>query len=656
MKTAASSTSSSPGLARLISSLDQLGPAPHWQDIHRLLETTPLSWDDVAPYVEEDDRSYRRWSVHRTDAYELLVMTWKPGQESAAHDHAGSYCCLRVIKGRLVETLYERANDGLVDPQQKTTMNVGEVTSDPGRVIHSLHNTESDETLATVHVYSPPLPELRRYVIRPPAARKLDIFERTPVPNAQTVLIAGGGFCGTMVAANLMRLGSQRKHPLHIIIVDKQATFGEGAAYRTSDARHLLNVPAGRMSAWPDRPDDFFLWAQQRDPAVAPYDFLPRRLYGQYVRDIFLTEASAAAAWISAEIIKDEVVHASRSEEGSWHVGTASGRTLKAGAMVLATGHRPPEDITAHRWTGPRNRYIADPWSSLAITAIGKDEPVLVLGTGLTAVDVILSLSDSHRTAPIIAVSRRGLTPTIHTPSPVQPQNLTDVVNHLLSEAAGPLTARRLVKQVRQLATHTMSRGGDWRSVIDGLRAATPALWQALPPAERKRFLQHVRPFWEIHRHRMATKVGKTVQEMIDQGRLRILAGHVESFHATDATVQAKIRPRLSSDCQTLAVGAVINCTGPGITASAQHDSVVGSLIRAGELVTDELNLGVITGPNGEALTSSGQWNSSLIVIGTLRKPTLWESTAVPELRQQARDAAETILTALPTLAPAAEA
>ena len=238
-----------------------------------------VEWDDVAPFVEPSPLGYARRRIARTDAFELLVMTWLPGQGSVPHDHAGSICALRIIRGHVRESFFTPARDGLVDREQASELVEGEVIVDASDHIHSLMNAEgAPETLVTLHVYAPPLPELRRFAARPAGATPPPPFTRTPKREAPVVAIVGGGFSGTLVAAHLMRLATEAKQPLHVVLHDRQAAYGEGAAYRTVDSRHLLNVPASNMSAWPDRPTDFLTWARTKDAATEPGDFLPRKL------------------------------------------------------------------------------------------------------------------------------------------------------------------------------------------------------------------------------------------------------------------------------------------------------------------------------------------------------------------------------------------
>ena len=232
------------------------------------------------------------------------------------------------------------------------------------------------------------------------------------------VAIVGSGFSGTMVATHLAKLAREGDRPLHVVLFDGQAALGEGAAYRTSETQHVLNVPTSNMSAWPDSPSDFLEWARAKDPRVAPYSFLPRRTYGEYLRSTFLAQAAQAGERTSIEVRREEVSTIER-RSGGWRVRAGDAAGIEAHAIVLATGHRPPDDPLAQQWSGSRARYIEDPWVSPALSSIATHEAVALLGTGLTAIDVLLSLTRSERTGPVIALSRRGLSPASHPPGPL---------------------------------------------------------------------------------------------------------------------------------------------------------------------------------------------------------------------------------------------
>lgn len=630
----------SPRLRALVERAIAHGAALDREAATALLAGSGIELEDVLPFVEESAQAYTRRRIARTDRFELLVMTWRTGQGSAPHDHAGSLCALKILSGGVHETRFVPAIDGLVDALPSDEIREGEVLVDQTGQVHALRNTRA-ETLVTLHLYAPPLPELRRFCARVTGDALLPAFTRARDPRARVVAIVGGGFSGTLAAAHLVRLASAEQRPLHVVIVDRQATFGEGPAYRTADARHLLNVPASNMSAWPDRPADFVAWAQARDARVQSSDFLPRRVYGEYVRARFFETIAEAGERVSVEIVRAEVSRLERAYEG-WRVELDGASPLAADAVILATGHRPPDDPLRGRFVGSRARYIEDPWASLALSAIGDDEPIVLLGSGLTALDVLLTVTRGRRSAPVVALSRRGLLPAWHAPdlASVQRVDPSPWLEPLLARPGGP-RARELVRGVRAAIADERE---NWRGVIDGLRPHTARVWSALSPDEASRFLRHVRPFWEVCRHRAAPSIGLLVDRLREEGLFRSMAGRVARAESDDDGVTLHVRPRGSAEPTILRTAWVINCTGPGTTT--EPSPVVGSLIEGGHARADRFGLGLLTRADGHPIGAHGS-TERLVVIGTLRKPQLWESTAVPELRQQALDAARAVLASI---------
>jgi uncharacterized NAD(P)/FAD-binding protein YdhS len=545
----------------------------------------------------------------------------------------------------MTEQLFEQGPDGQVRKTDAARRGAQEITVDPGVIIHALGNDpDSGQVLVTVHIYSPPLPEIRRYAVTddPPA----DLFLRQLPADARVIAIVGGGFTGAMTLANLLRFGSQAEFPLHIVLIDRLPAVGEGVAYRTNDPRHLLNVPAGRMSAWPDRPNDFLDFARAKDPSVNPGDLLPRRIYGQYIRRTLRDLAESAGHHLSVEVIRDEAKRLTRTADSTWSIQTAAGRSIEADLAVITVGHRPPDDPFAKRWVGPRHRFVADPWSALVLSQIGPNEPVLLLGSGLTAVDAILTLDRADRTAPLIVVSRRGLMPMPHSRQPGSAADVAELLAQWLDPGT-PLTVRQMVRTLRRHIAAAAKAGTDWRQVIDGLRPAIPNLWGRLSLSERRRFLGHVRPFWEVHRHRLSPDIADGLARLGQKGTLQVTAGAFVSASADADGIDVTLSCRDDSTKRTVRVSWVINCTGPGVHNRHTTHPILRPLLETGALCEDELSLGLRTDSIGRAIDADGKTQDTLLVTGTLRKSTLWESTAVPELRQQAQIVAQTALATL---------
>jgi uncharacterized NAD(P)/FAD-binding protein YdhS len=628
-------------LLDLVDELDGLGKEPTVAALGHAMQRVNLTPADVADYVHPTPRNYNRVPVVVREAYDLLVMTWLPGQASVPHDHAGSICAMQVVQGEAVEGCYHVAPDGYVDLQYETAVRCGEVVAGQDASVHTVRNASpTAELLVTVHVYSPPLRDTRQFRPRPKPRGEGQRCDQNRTP---TLVIVGGGFSGTMAAAQTLRRARQAALTVEVVLIERRGAIGEGLAYSTRDSAHLLNVPAGRMSAWPDRPDDFVRWASRVHGEVRPTDFLPRQWYGEYVRESLLNTAEKAGEAANLAVVFDEVRHVARHPSGGWMVHLARGPSLRADAVILTVGHRPPSDPIGKRWSGPRTRFIADPWRPFATNVVGPDEAAVVLGSGLTAVDTVLSLSQQPRRAPITLVARHGLLPHAHASGPLLPVDLTPMVSELVA-APGGVRAQRLLRLLRRKVRELAATGADWRCVVDGLRPHTARLWQSMPPAERRQFLVRLRPFWEVHRHRMALAVAENFQALLARGEVRLVAGCVESAQAEADVVRLVLRQRGGDRLIESDTSWVINCTGPLPSNSVESNPVIGSLLISGMLRPDELSLGIETTLTGNAIAADGREVADLYLVGTLRKSTDWESTAVPELRNQAAAAAEGVL------------
>jgi len=632
-------------LRTIVRQLEDLGAGITGDQVTAILSGAELTIHDVEDFVSIKLDGYSRRRVARTETFEILVMTWLPGQGNVAHDHAGSVSAFKILRGTGDETRYAQAVDSLVDAVGTRQLHEGEVGIDAGDVIHAVCNERTGEPLVSVHVYAPPVRELRRFTLRSGDSAPAHAFLRCCQPDAPQVAIVGGGCSGAMVAVQLVRRAARFDMPMHLIILDRQTSIAEGAAYRTPDDRHLLNVPASGMSAWPDRPDDFLEWAKRQDSSVVPYSFMPRRMYGEYLRATFLDAIAQAGPQVSVEIRREQADTIERRGKSGWRVHCTENRPIEADAVVLAAGHRPLIDPLRERWSGPRARYIEDPWSSLMLTAIEKDESVCLLGTGLTAIDVLQSLGGSTRSAPVMAFSRRGLLPAAHSPVPLPRIDPQDWLQPLL-HADTSITTRSLTRNIRRAVQDAESAGLDGRQVIDGLRPYISQIWTALSPHERTRFLRHVRAFWEVARHRMAPTVAEAVAAAMQAGIFKVSAARMLGARGDMDGATLTVRRRGRSAHESHRFDWIINCAGPGAGRECGFPPSIARLIDSGHLQTDTDGIGIRSTPHGQALVDA-RVIEDLLLIGSLRKADDWESTAVPELRLQAALAADAIIALL---------
>lgn len=456
------------------------------------------------------------------------------------------------------------------------------------------------------------------------------------------VVIVGAGLSGTLVAANLLR----RAHAgTRITLIERKPPLGRGVAYGTLSPVHRLNVPASKLTAWPDQPDHFFNWASQQtgapglgDAPVAKTDFLPRYLFGQYIEAVLEEARTLAGQGVVFRVIDGEVIDVDdTSAEGPHTVLLADGTALAADVVVLALGNLPGEYPIRkplpiyHTW-----RYVHVPWLMAAVENIKPDEDVLIVGAGLTAVDIILQLDAQGHRGTIHALSRRGLRPKKHQLGPPYPT--------FLDREPLPPTLRAAVRRIRQELRKAAREGVDWRAVLDAIRPQTQALWKGFSLEDRARFMRHVRPFWETHRHRLAPQVAKRIEEMETEGKVKFYAGRLQTLEERTGAVYAVFRCRGSGALTTLRVGKVINCTGPRTDYSKFQHPLFINLLARGLIDHDPLALGINASPEGEVYRYGGDASGWLFTLGAPMKGALWECTAVPEIRVQAVKLAERIV------------
>lgn len=427
-----------------------------------------------------------------------------------------------------------------------------------------------------------------------------------------SIAIVGAGASGTLLALQLKR---KVEVAAAVTLIDRDARFGLGLAYSTENPNHLLNVPIGRMSAFEDQPLHFVEWMQRNaahmlnSAPVAELAFVPRRLYGAYLRDLLRALKPAP------EMLHDEVV-AIEGGDGLSQLRCASGRILSANLVVLATGNDRPAtpDIAGLE---EATFWRPDAWRTDAFAGLHRGLPILLMGTGPTAVDAVITLLDCGHVGPIYAVSRRGLLPRRHAVGgPVLPIKLPS--NLGLGE---------LTQFVRQEADASRE---NWRGVIDALFPFLQDIWQSLSLAERQQFLRHLRPWWDVHRQRMPEKIAARIDAASASGQLHVLAGRITACEASAVW----LRQRGGRDTR-LEVGRVVNCSGPCTDPARSDDPLTLAMLRDGLARPDECRLGFDVTRAGALLGRLGKVSRSLFALGPPTRGAFWDITAIPVIRRQ---------------------
>ncbi|MER6122459.1 FAD/NAD(P)-binding protein [Streptomyces sp. NPDC001795] len=452
-----------------------------------------------------------------------------------------------------------------------------------------------------------------------------------PARGRYALAIVGAGAAGALTAIQLCETAARRRTPLELVLVDPAPEAGRGTAYATPDPRHRLNVPAGGMSCYPDDPGHFTRWlCRHGEPNVTAADFVTRYRFGAYLADTLGQAIVRAHGVARVRRVRARAEGCADTADGRLELRLTDGELLTADGAVLATG--PAAGNAAWAPPGLRSspRFIATPWAPAALDGpLADTADVLLVGTGLTAVDLALTLDRPGRT--MHAVSRGGLLP--------QPHALTPAGEMPAPEGLYGASLDGLRRAVYRHAGRALRLHGDWRPALDSLRPHTAHLWRNLTLQEREEFLERDGALWNTHRHRMAPATAEALARLRAARRLRVYSGGVAAAHAErDGTMTVTL-----ADGRTLHAGWVIDCTGPG-----RHldDPLWRSLVDAGAAVPGPLGMGVAT-RDGRLLDDLGRTVRPLFTLGAPRRGELWETTAIPEIRVQAAAMAQELLAPL---------
>lgn len=436
------------------------------------------------------------------------------------------------------------------------------------------------------------------------------------------IAVVGGGAAGVLVVVHLAR-ELPADADVEVVLFDDAGRVARGAAYSTTERRHLLNVPACRMSAVEDEPDHFVRWLRRHDPTASEEDYRSRSEYGDYLAQCLAKHARACRLVVRHARVTDLAKSGSR-----WWVSHERGSDV-VDAVVLALGHAPPAMLPA--FGRDASDYVTDPWAAGALdrlldrTAAG--ELVVTIGTGLTAIDVGLSLLPTGRR--VLAVSRHGLLPAPQQAALPSPEPFA------VPREPRKLTAAALESLVRAHVDAVVAAGGDWRAAIDGLRPVTAELWARLPQSERAAFLAGPARRWETVRHRMAPEVASQVARYRRAGKFVVRRGQLLAALCAPGRSVLTLRGQ-DGRLTRITAAAVVNCTGPTTDIDRYPGGFGRRLLERGLVRRDPLGLGIDTAGDGLVVGATGDTDPTFLAVGALRRGSLYESTAIPELRAQA--------------------
>lgn len=451
----------------------------------------------------------------------------------------------------------------------------------------------------------------------------------------KTLVIIGAGFSGAVTAAQFLR---HSPPDVRVVLINRSGTMARGLAYGTNSSLHLLNVPAGNMSAYVEEPDHFLRFCQALNPTYTASSFVPRKLYGDYLASVLDHAEKHSSVGVKLERVVAEVRRLRADGKGAV-LELVNGQSIQADQVVLAFGNFSPLDPPG--FSKSMSCYQSDPWTGGVAPLAEADSPVLLVGAGLTALDVSLGLLQQGHRGPIHMVSRRGLRPLPHRPQRPAHEVPVGLIDILMQS---PPSVREYMRLIRREIDAAELQGLDWRDLLAVLRSSTPGLWVRLSDAERRRFLRHVQPYWDVHRHRVAPAAYQRFEEAVVSGQIHSMAGRIQRVNAGKAGLTIDIQLRGEQRLEQINVARVINCTGPNTNLRRVDDGLITQLRAEGFVQLDPFGLGLSVDERLAVKGADGEASTWLHYIGPMLKADLWEATAVPELRQHAKSLATSLV------------
>jgi uncharacterized NAD(P)/FAD-binding protein YdhS len=435
------------------------------------------------------------------------------------------------------------------------------------------------------------------------------------------IAIVGGGCSGALVAVQLLRNGFAGR----VRVIEPRQRVGYGLAYSTGFEQHLLNVPAGKMSALPDQSGHFLEWLRSRNwEGAAPDAFAPRKMYGEYVEELLQSTVNAYGRDTCRHVCAEAVD--ARATAGGMRLALNNGASVEANKVVLALGNPASATFRSVFVEEMGEKWHVSPWIGEALRVRFAGERILLVGMGLTAVDAALALHGQEAPCKTYMLSRRGILPCVHDLryAPAPAPSFEDGGN-----------VRMMFRQLRLQIRQLQNEDGCWRMAVDALRPISNEIWEGVPLSGRRLFLRHLKPYWEAHRHRMAPQVRRRLCELQAQGKIELFAGRISRSAAKDGAIELVIEQR-RGEGRVLEVDRAINCTGIHEDFNKCPRRFIRSLMEGGLASANDLGLGFRTDGTGALIDARGTSSSTLFTLGPPRRGELFETTAVPEIRCQA--------------------
>ena len=439
-----------------------------------------------------------------------------------------------------------------------------------------------------------------------------------------------------MVAVHLL---NNHDVPLSIILINSGYPLSKGLAYSSYSHKHLLNVRAKNMSAFPERPNHFVDWIKQHenfrviDQVTLPDMFLPRNIYGQYLKDIFENAIRKKPENVSISFVHDEAIDLEiKNEQAQIYFSVSP--SITADKIILATGnHLPANPVIENQSFYSSKNYFANPWLHEAVNHPDTDKEILIIGNGLTMADVVIGLKEKNHQGKIYALSINGFD--------IVPHRAAQPYTKLFEELKPPY---RLEKLLKLFSKHIHEYGAQGTEIIQSLRPLLQQIWLSWTVEEKRWFINHIRHLWEVSRHRLPMQIHEQIQQLIIDDKLEIIAGRICDITEDSTGITVRFRRKRDQKEYSIKVGRVINCTGPVTDITRMEREFFKNLLLRRLIRPDVLKLGVDATQEGAVINADGITSENIYTLGSNLKGILWESTAVPELGLQAKNLADKLI------------
>jgi uncharacterized NAD(P)/FAD-binding protein YdhS len=439
----------------------------------------------------------------------------------------------------------------------------------------------------------------------------------------QTIAIIGAGLSGTLCLINLVKTQTEK---LRIFIIDKTNKPGYGLAYCTPEPHHLLNVPAVRMSAFVNEPDHFYNWLLKHRYNYKSSDFVPRFLYGSYIHELYLEAVTRQSKNLEVHYLPNEAIDIELFQRKAF-IHLDDNNLVMSDKVILALGNFPAAHLELPDMSYIRSkRYIQHPWNDGILNKIASNDDIMIIGTGLTMVDIVASLHHKGHRGSITAVSKNGFLPKLHDRADI------DSTPDYLAVIPRPTDLNQIFSYMKPYL-----KQDNWLEAVNNILLHFKEIWSELSVQDKQRFSRHLHSRWSAARHRMPAQVGKIISSMVESGQLKVVSALLQNIQSAENCLEATVYLRKVQETIELCPKFIINCTGQESNYEKLNNKLVQKLVKNGLLRNDPMNLGVNATAEGALIDASGRVSNILFTLGPPLKGVLGEASSVPEIRQQAQ-------------------